>query len=116
MRSIWGLFAVVAAATFYLYMLSAFLPPGPPRAQYHDPTADTGARAEDSSADEEKLRLSAEGVFMSRYCVSQSNTTHFKFPSVRPQLLSFSSGQRKHYTAQYTPSSCPQLAKGPLQR
>ncbi|XP_027035118.1 transmembrane protein 41A-B [Tachysurus fulvidraco] len=57
MRSIWGLFAVVAAATFYLYMLSAFLPPGPPRAQYHDPTADTGARAEDSSADEEKLRL-----------------------------------------------------------
>ncbi|XP_030636734.1 transmembrane protein 41A-B [Chanos chanos] len=29
MRSIWGLIAVVTAATFYLYLLSAFLPPGP---------------------------------------------------------------------------------------
>uniref|UniRef100_A0A671T1V4 Transmembrane protein 41A-B-like n=1 Tax=Sinocyclocheilus anshuiensis TaxID=1608454 RepID=A0A671T1V4_9TELE len=29
MRSIWGLIALVAAATFYLYLLSAFLPPGP---------------------------------------------------------------------------------------
>ncbi|KAG7315911.1 hypothetical protein KOW79_020777 [Hemibagrus wyckioides] len=57
MRSIWGLFAVVAAATFYLYVLSAFLPPGPPRAQHHDPAAEPGARAEGSSADEEELRL-----------------------------------------------------------
>ncbi|XP_051982031.1 transmembrane protein 41A-B [Xyrauchen texanus] len=29
MRSIWGLIAVVAAATLYLYLLTAFLPPGP---------------------------------------------------------------------------------------
>ncbi|TRY92734.1 hypothetical protein DNTS_024821 [Danionella cerebrum] len=29
MRSIWGLIALVAAATFYLYLLSVFLPPGP---------------------------------------------------------------------------------------
>ncbi|XP_076847911.1 transmembrane protein 41A-B [Brachyhypopomus gauderio] len=36
MRSIWGLFAVVTAATFYLYLLSAFLPPGPPRARHHE--------------------------------------------------------------------------------
>lgn len=56
MRSIWGLFAVVAAATFYLYVLSAFLPPGPPRAQHHDPAAEPGARAEGSSVDEEELR------------------------------------------------------------
>uniref|UniRef100_A0A3B1K0Z9 Transmembrane protein 41ab n=1 Tax=Astyanax mexicanus TaxID=7994 RepID=A0A3B1K0Z9_ASTMX len=32
MRSIWGLVAVVAAATFYLYLLSTFLPAAPPRA------------------------------------------------------------------------------------
>ncbi|XP_017567638.1 transmembrane protein 41A-B [Pygocentrus nattereri] len=32
MRSVWGLVAVVAAATFYLYLLSAFLPAAPPRA------------------------------------------------------------------------------------
>ncbi|XP_053470963.1 transmembrane protein 41A-B [Ictalurus furcatus] len=57
MRSIWGLFAVVAAATFYLYVLSAFLPPGPPRAQHHDPAAGPGAREEDSGAHEEELRL-----------------------------------------------------------
>ncbi|KAF4075243.1 hypothetical protein AMELA_G00232310 [Ameiurus melas] len=57
MRSIWGLFAVVAAATFYLYVLSAFLPPGPPRAQHHHPAAGPGAREEDSRAHEEELRL-----------------------------------------------------------
>ncbi|XP_072513792.1 transmembrane protein 41A-B [Salminus brasiliensis] len=32
MRSLWGLVAVVAAATFYLYLLSTFLPAAPPRA------------------------------------------------------------------------------------
>ncbi|KAI5089953.1 transmembrane protein 41A-B precursor [Silurus meridionalis] len=59
MRSVWGLFAVVAAATFYLYVLSAFLPPGPPRAQLHQPPGEPGARDEDSSAreEEEELRL-----------------------------------------------------------
>lgn len=29
MRSISGLIAVVASATFYLYLLSSYLPPGP---------------------------------------------------------------------------------------
>lgn len=36
MRSIWGLIALVATATFYLYLLSAFLPPGPRAARVHD--------------------------------------------------------------------------------
>lgn len=29
MRSIFGLIALVGAATFYLYLLTVFLPPGP---------------------------------------------------------------------------------------
>ncbi|XP_066517675.1 transmembrane protein 41A-B [Hoplias malabaricus] len=37
MRSIWGLVVVVSAATFYLYLLSAFLPPAPPRVLQHEP-------------------------------------------------------------------------------
>ncbi|KAF5909266.1 transmembrane protein 41A, partial [Clarias magur] len=58
MRSVWGLFAVVAATTFYLYVLAAFLPPGPPRAQHqHEPAAEPGARDDDSDAHEEELRL-----------------------------------------------------------
>lgn len=36
MRSIWGLIALVATATFYLYLLSAFLPPGPRAVRVHD--------------------------------------------------------------------------------
>ncbi|KAF4118697.1 transmembrane protein 41A-B [Onychostoma macrolepis] len=36
MRSVWGLIALVATATFYLYLLSAFLPPGPRAARLRD--------------------------------------------------------------------------------
>ncbi|KAL0203659.1 hypothetical protein M9458_001677, partial [Cirrhinus mrigala] len=37
MRSIWGLIALVASATFYLYLLvSAFLPPGPRAVRVND--------------------------------------------------------------------------------
>ncbi|XP_035390648.1 transmembrane protein 41A-B [Electrophorus electricus] len=36
MRSVWGLFAVVAAASFYLYLLTVCLPPGPPRVRCRD--------------------------------------------------------------------------------
>lgn len=36
MRSVWGLIALVAAATFYLYLLSVFLPRGPRAARLHD--------------------------------------------------------------------------------
>ncbi|KAI2668445.1 transmembrane 41A [Labeo rohita] len=52
MRSIWGLIALVASATFYLYLLvSAFLPPGPRAVRVHDAehTAD--------EPEEEELRL-----------------------------------------------------------
>lgn len=42
MRSIWGLLAIVGAATFYLYLLSAFLPPGPPRSHHAVPAPGPG--------------------------------------------------------------------------
>ncbi|XP_018621550.2 transmembrane protein 41A-A-like isoform X2 [Scleropages formosus] len=44
MRSVAGLLAVVAAATFYLYLLSSFLPPGPQR---------LGAEIEDGEREED---------------------------------------------------------------
>ncbi|XP_062866646.1 transmembrane protein 41A-B [Trichomycterus rosablanca] len=58
MRSIWGLIAIVGAATFYLYLLSAFLPPGPPRSHHAVPAPGPGEPEEDDSAHEEEvLRL-----------------------------------------------------------
>ncbi|XP_059408394.1 transmembrane protein 41A-B [Carassius carassius] len=53
MRSIWGLIALVAAATFYLYLLSAFLPPGPRAVRVHDTEPEHTA----DEPEEEKLRL-----------------------------------------------------------
>ncbi|XP_048053067.1 transmembrane protein 41A-B [Megalobrama amblycephala] len=53
MRSIWGLIALVATATFYLYLLSAFLPPGPRAVRVHD--AEPEHTADES--EEEVLRL-----------------------------------------------------------
>uniref|UniRef100_A0A673FKP4 Transmembrane protein 41A-B-like n=1 Tax=Sinocyclocheilus rhinocerous TaxID=307959 RepID=A0A673FKP4_9TELE len=53
MRSIWGLIALVAAATFYLYLLSAFLPPGPRAVRVHDAEAEHTA----DEPEEEELRL-----------------------------------------------------------
>ncbi|XP_018941924.1 transmembrane protein 41A-B [Cyprinus carpio] len=53
MRSVWGLIALVAAATFYLYLLSAFLPPGPRAARLHDAQPEHNA----DEPQEEELRL-----------------------------------------------------------
>ncbi|XP_016355724.1 transmembrane protein 41A-B-like [Sinocyclocheilus anshuiensis] len=53
MRSIWGLIALVAAATFYLYLLSAFLPPGPRAVRVHDAEPEHTA----DEPEEEELRL-----------------------------------------------------------
>ncbi|KAF7658723.1 hypothetical protein LDENG_00008760 [Lucifuga dentata] len=52
MRSVVGLIAVVAAATFYLYLLSSYLPAGPQR------RADPGTESENvETAEEEASRL-----------------------------------------------------------
>ncbi|XP_052401033.1 transmembrane protein 41A-B [Carassius gibelio] len=53
MRSVWGLIALVAAASFYLYLLSASLPPGPRAARLHDAQPEHTA----DEPPEEELRL-----------------------------------------------------------
>ncbi|XP_016132525.1 transmembrane protein 41A-B-like isoform X2 [Sinocyclocheilus grahami] len=53
MRSVWGLIALVATATFYLYLLSVFLPPGPRAARLHDVQPQHTA----DEPQEEELRL-----------------------------------------------------------
>uniref|UniRef100_A0A8C1G5E8 Transmembrane protein 41ab n=1 Tax=Cyprinus carpio TaxID=7962 RepID=A0A8C1G5E8_CYPCA len=53
MRSIWGLIALVAAATFYLYLLSVFLPPGPRAVRVHNTDSEHTA----DEPEEEELRL-----------------------------------------------------------
>ncbi|KAL1282279.1 hypothetical protein QQF64_001082 [Cirrhinus molitorella] len=54
MRSIWGLIALVASATFYLYLLvSAFLPPGPHAIRVHD----AKSQHTEDEPEEEELRL-----------------------------------------------------------
>ncbi|KAG1933605.1 transmembrane protein 41A-B [Pimephales promelas] len=55
MRSIWGLIALVATATFYLYLLSAFLPPGPRAVRVHD--GEPEHTVHDDEPEEEILRL-----------------------------------------------------------
>ncbi|KAM6956417.1 transmembrane protein 41A-B [Aplochiton taeniatus] len=57
MRSITGLLAVVAGATFYLYLLSAFLPPVPVKLSRRDENGSPEGGSEESVEEVEEYRL-----------------------------------------------------------
>ena len=68
MRSLTGLIAVVAAATFYLYLLSAFLPPCPQLV--HHRRDDTVESKDTASAESEVV------VEQYRYVIQTSDFAH----------------------------------------